>query len=129
MLVGEVICACPCAIDAVLQVDDSWGHALALSGWEYTGDLEASADVESRRVGGDCIADVTRTGETEVCVVLLLEDVEEGVEKSIMFLCLQRDTTHEAGVSNLRVEEGVLRSRNGERGVRAPQWRDPSVGV
>lgn len=32
--------------------------------------------------------EVTRTRKAEVCVLFLLEDVEEGVKKAIVFLCL-----------------------------------------
>lgn len=34
---------------------------------------------------------VTRTRKAEVCILLLLEDVEEGVKKAIVFLCLEDD--------------------------------------
>lgn len=40
----------------------------------------------SRRVGG---LDKARTGKTIICVLLRLQDVEEGVKKAIVFLCLQ----------------------------------------
>lgn len=33
--------------------------------------------------------EVARTGQTVICVLLGLQDVEEGVKKAIVFLCLQ----------------------------------------
>lgn len=33
--------------------------------------------------------EVARTGKTVICVLLRLQDVEEGVKKAIVFLCLQ----------------------------------------
>lgn len=45
----------------------------------------------------DGIVNGRRTGEAEVCVLLGLQDVEEGVKEAIVFLCLQCVTNTREG--------------------------------
>lgn len=66
--------------------------------------------------------DVTRTGEAEVRVLLLFEDVEEGVEKAIVFFCLQE--THR-GLAIKRRRRGGIQI---EKRVRAFGMYEPWVG-
>lgn len=58
--------------------------------------------------------EVARTGKTVICVLLRLQDVEEGVKKAIVFLCLQA----RVGISMGRVQRGADGRWGSQRPVR-----------